>query len=62
MDNSRIAEKSSARGVMAAAIHPSWQRLMDYCHQLNHGELAKVMIQDGLPVCAEYVKKKVKFI
>lgn len=59
MENSRIADKSSARSV--TAVHPSWQRLMDYCQQLKHGELAKVQIQDGLPVCAEYVKKKVKF-
>ena len=42
-------------------LHPAWQKLIVYCQNLKHGEVSKLQIQDGLPVSAEYVKKKVKF-
>ncbi len=34
---------------------------MRYCHDLSHGEIEKLSIQNGLPVLAETTKKKVKF-
>ena len=41
--------------------HPSWVRFIRYCEDLKFGELTRLQIQDGLPISAEYVKKKVKF-
>jgi len=42
-------------------LHPAWQRLIDYCMQLGHGEIEKLKIQDGLPMTAEVTTRKVKF-
>lgn len=43
------------------AIHPAWLRLMRFCSELGHGEIAKLKIQDGLPVIADVTTRKVKF-
>lgn len=42
-------------------VKPGWVRFMKYCEQLGYGELTKVSIQNGLPMSAEYVKKKIRF-
>ena len=42
-------------------IHPSWLALIELCRDLGHGEIERLSIQDGLPVLAETVKKKVRF-
>lgn len=42
-------------------IHPSWYSFIKYCESLQHGEIEKLKIQDGLPMLAEEVKRKVKF-
>jgi hypothetical protein len=42
-------------------VHPAWQRLMQYCEELGHGEIEKLKIQDGVPVIADVVREKVKF-
>jgi hypothetical protein len=44
------------------ALEPGWIRLREYCaKELRYGEI-KIQIQDGQPVAAEYIKKKLKFI
>lgn len=43
------------------ALHPAWRAFIRYCASLQHGEIEKLSIQDGLPVLAETTKKKVKF-
>ena len=43
------------------AIHPAWLRLIRFCSELGHGEIAKLKIQDGLPVIADVTTRKVKF-
>ena len=43
------------------AFHPSWRAFIRYCEELQYGEIEVLKIQDGLPVLAEVVKKKVKF-
>lgn len=45
----------------SAAVHPAWERLMQYCAELGHGEIEKLKIQDGVPVIADVVREKVKF-
>lgn len=42
-------------------VHPSWYAFMKFCETLGYGEIEKLKIQDGLPMLAEEVKKKVRF-
>ena len=61
------AEKTSAvRAVTqikvdASPLHPTWRAFILYCTELRHGEIELLKIQDGLPMLAEAVKKKVRF-
>ncbi len=48
-------------GARIRSVHPAWLRLMEYCADLEHGEIEKLKIQDGLPMVAEVTTKKVKF-
>ena len=43
------------------SVHPLWYSFIKYCETLKYGEIERVKIQDGLPILAEEVKKKVKF-
>jgi hypothetical protein len=45
----------------ARSLHPAWRAFIRYCAELQHGEIEILKIQDGLPVLAEVVRKKVKF-
>lgn len=42
-------------------IHPIWYSFIKHCELLKYGEIEKLKIQDGLPMMAEEVKKKIKF-
>jgi hypothetical protein len=42
-------------------VHPAWYSLIKYCETLKYGEIEKLKIQDGLPMVAEVVKKKINF-
>jgi hypothetical protein len=43
------------------ALHPAWRDFLQFCGELQHGEIERLKIQDGLPVLAEVVKRKVRF-
>lgn len=43
-------------------IHPVWHSFIKYCEALRYGDIEKLKIQDGLPMIAEEVKKKIKFV
>lgn len=43
-----------------AAIHPTWAALIRLCQDLGHGEIEKLKIQDGLPLSAEIVRRKIR--
>jgi hypothetical protein len=45
----------------ATPLHPAWGAFIRYCAELQHGEIEILRIQDGLPVLAEVVRRKVKF-
>ena len=45
----------------ASPLHPTWRAFIRYCAELQHGEIELLKIQDGLPMLAETVKKKIKF-
>jgi len=42
-------------------LHPAWSAFITYCLDLEHGEIEMLKIQNGLPVLAEVIKKKVRF-
>ncbi|MFQ6069884.1 MAG: hypothetical protein ACE5LC_05080 [Candidatus Aminicenantales bacterium] len=42
-------------------VHPLWYSFIRYCEELKFGEIERLKIQDGLPLLAEEVKKKIKF-
>lgn len=49
------------RAKKLADLEPGWARLRAYCEQeLRYGEI-KVKIQDGQPIAADFIKKKIKF-
>ena len=61
-NNIRRAEHSTPADPTAhRSVHPTWQSFIRFCAELQHGEIELLKIQDGLPVLAEVVKKKVKF-
>jgi hypothetical protein len=39
----------------------AWRELIRYCRDLRFGEIERLSIQDGLPVMAETIRKKVRF-
>lgn len=42
-------------------IHNIWFSFIKYCEDLKYGEVEKLKIQDGLPMLAEEVKRKIQF-
>lgn len=42
-------------------IPEAWKLFMVFCAKVGHGEIEKLKIQDGVPMIAETVTKKVKF-
>ena len=44
-----------------SALHPAWQQFIGFCKDLQFGEIERLSIQDGVPVLAEEVRKKVRF-
>lgn len=43
------------------SLHPVWLAFIRYCGELRYGEIDKLKIQDGLPLLAEEVRRKIKF-
>ncbi len=42
-------------------LHPAWRAFIRMCAELRHCDIERLSIQDGVPVFAETVRKKVKF-
>ena len=42
-------------------LHPAWQALIRFCREVGYGEIERIRIQDGLPVSAEVVTKKIRW-
>lgn len=45
----------------APGLHPAWLSLIRFCHDLGFGQIECLKIQDGLPVSAEVVRKKIRW-
>lgn len=43
-------------------VHPFWYSFIKYCEAIKNGEIERLKIQNGLPMLAEEVKKKIKFV
>ena len=52
---------ATGEGFAVSSLHPAWPALIRYCAELQHGEIERLKIQDGLPILAEVTKKKIKF-
>jgi hypothetical protein len=59
-EGNRILEEA-LRTAANVDLHPAWREFIRYCRELRHGEIERLSIQDGLPVLAEQIRKKVKF-
>lgn len=53
--------KGSAPTRNGDKLHPSWCAFIALCEKMQHGDVERVRIQDGLPVLAELTRTKVKF-
>jgi len=53
--------ESAATRETVTELHPAWQAFIQYCRDLNHGEIDCIKIQNGLPVSAEVIKKKIRW-
>jgi len=42
-------------------LHPNWHEFIRQCEKLGYGEIYRIKIQDGLPMTAEFIKKRLKF-
>lgn len=60
-EGNRVLTVSAAQAADDGALHPAWREFIRYCRELRHGEVERLSIQDGLPVLAESIRKKVKF-
>ena len=64
----KLANVSTAHPIAATAhvesaiksLH-SWRAFIEYRAELGHAEIESLKIQNGLPVLAEVIRKKVKF-
>ena len=60
-DAKRQLEFVATAGGEAEQLTPAWREFIRFCRDLRHGEIERLSIQDGTPVLAEMIKKKVKF-
>jgi hypothetical protein len=42
-------------------LHPNWHEFIRQCEKLGYGEIYRIKIQDGLPMAAEVIKKRIRF-
>jgi hypothetical protein len=45
----------------SSPLSPAWIRFIAFCRSVKHGEVQSVKIQDGVPVLAEMVARKIRF-
>ena len=56
--NKSVEKRSPYRNVY---LHTNWSEFISLCEQLGFGEIENLKIQNGLPIVAEVVKKKIIF-
>ena len=58
--NTATLRSQSAAVTRTDKLHPGWLALIRLCKDLNHGEIERIRIQDGLPVLVEVIRQKIK--
>jgi len=62
MNSNGLTRRENAPKVpQPAPLHPAWAEFVRFCRDLKHGEIENLKIQDGVPLMAEMVRRKVKF-
>jgi hypothetical protein len=61
MNRSKTGFDTTARPRAQSPLHPSWIAFIRHCQELGCGEISQLKIQDGLPIVAEEISKKIKF-
>ena len=54
----RISHRHDNCGV----LHPAWVAFIRHCQELGYGEISQLKVQDGIPVMAEEIRRKIKFV
>ena len=44
------------------SLPPEWRSFLSFCERLGNGEIHELKIQDGLPVIAQAVTRRVRFL
>lgn len=60
MNAEAVVQRRSGTDPRPTPLHPAWFAFIRLCRELGHGEVERLVIQDGLPVLAELTRKKVK--
>ncbi len=58
-DSAARADRLGSRP--APSAYADWEAFVRFCEELGFGEVERLKIQDGRPVLAEVVKKKIRF-
>ena len=58
--NTATLRTQSETVTRADRLHPGWVALIRLCRDLDHGEIERLRIQDGLPVLVEVTRRKIK--
>lgn len=43
------------------SLPPAWRSFLHFCERMGNGEIQQLKVQDGLPVVAEAVTRRVRF-
>jgi len=55
------SRRSPPRRRIVVEVSPGWETFIRYCESLGYGVIAEVSVQDGVPVSAIEVEKKIRF-
>jgi len=55
------SENAGSNPRLKGGLHPAWLTFIRHCQQLGFGEISSLKIQDGVPVMAEEITRKIKF-
>jgi len=62
MTSSNPVRRISHRHDNGGVLHPAWVAFIRHCQELGHGEISQLKVQDGIPVMAEEITRKIKFV
>jgi hypothetical protein len=60
-DYRQLAAVPLAESAKEQSLPPAWREFIRFCRDLRHGEIERLNIQDGVPVLAEVITRKIRF-